>query len=218
MRHQTCKPNSVTVLLPLTVIPLGRSSLNGSSDLPGSLAHRAGTHEVFPPHSFPIWSCSVWGLPCPVHYCPSGALLPHLFTLTAPVEHLRFSGLRLLCLCVRLKADRLSPFTYLRRYILCGTFHQVVLKPPSRTLSGTLLSGVRTFLSSGRAARAKPGVHNQNSDHPARYPLPYYRMDLCRRSSAQGSALTLPRDRPENRHWIYWFYRIVTQNESSRIQ
>ena len=36
MRHQTCKPNSVTVLLPLTVIPLGRSSLNGSSDLPGS--------------------------------------------------------------------------------------------------------------------------------------------------------------------------------------
>ena len=90
---RACKPNSVTVLLPLTVIPLGRSSLNGSSDLPGSLAHRAGTHEVFPPHSFPIWSCSVWGLPCPVHYCPGGALLPHLFTLTAPVEHLWLRGL-----------------------------------------------------------------------------------------------------------------------------
>jgi len=32
--------------------------------------------------SLPIWSCSVWGLPCLRHYCRSGALLPHLFTLT----------------------------------------------------------------------------------------------------------------------------------------
>jgi hypothetical protein len=30
----------------------------------------------------PIWSCSVWGLPCPRHYWRGGALLPHLFTLT----------------------------------------------------------------------------------------------------------------------------------------
>jgi len=72
-----------TALPPLTVIPLGRPLLTGSSDLPGSLAHRAGTHEMFPSHSSPIWSCSVWGLPCPGHYCPGGALLPHLFTLTA---------------------------------------------------------------------------------------------------------------------------------------
>ena len=33
-------------------------------------------------NSLPIWSCSVWGLPCPAHYCVGGALLPHLFTLT----------------------------------------------------------------------------------------------------------------------------------------
>jgi hypothetical protein len=32
--------------------------------------------------SLPIWSCSVWGLPCPRLYKRSGALLPHLFTLT----------------------------------------------------------------------------------------------------------------------------------------
>ena len=32
----------------------------------------------------PIWSCSVWGLPGPPHYCDGGALLPHLFTLTPP--------------------------------------------------------------------------------------------------------------------------------------
>jgi hypothetical protein len=36
--------------------------------------------------SFPIWSCSAWGLPCPGHYCPSGALLPHLFTLTSALR------------------------------------------------------------------------------------------------------------------------------------
>ena len=33
-------------------------------------------------NSFPIWSCSVWGLPCPRHRWHGGALLPHLFTLT----------------------------------------------------------------------------------------------------------------------------------------
>ncbi len=32
--------------------------------------------------SLPIWSCSVWGLPCLTPYSGSGALLPHLFTLT----------------------------------------------------------------------------------------------------------------------------------------
>ena len=71
--------------------------------------------------SLPIWSCSVWGLPCPPHCCDSGALLPHLFTLTST----------------------LSP----GRYVFCGTFRRTGLNPPSRTLSGTLLCGVRTFLS-----------------------------------------------------------------------
>src|SRR4029077_186401 len=86
-------------------------------------------------NSFPIWSCSVWGLPCPVHYCAGGALLPHLFTLTR--------GLR--------------P----RRYIFCGTFRRMGLCPPSRTLSGTLLCGVRTFLYLDRAAPGNPAVHGR---------------------------------------------------------
>jgi hypothetical protein len=73
------------------------------------------------PDFLPIWSCSVWGLPCPLHYCRGGALLPHLFTLT----------------------PALRP----RRYVFCGTFRQPGLNPASRTLSGTLLCGVRTFLS-----------------------------------------------------------------------
>jgi hypothetical protein len=37
---------------------------------------------LFAGASLPIWSCSVWGLPCPDPYGPSGALLPHHFTLT----------------------------------------------------------------------------------------------------------------------------------------
>jgi len=50
-----------------------------SSDLPGSLG-RAALER------FPIWSCSVRGLPCLGCHHPSGALLPHLFTLTSPLR------------------------------------------------------------------------------------------------------------------------------------
>jgi len=32
------------------------------------------------------------------------------------------------------------------RYVFCGTFRRTGLNPASRTLSGTLLCGVRTFL------------------------------------------------------------------------
>jgi len=39
------------------VIPLGRRSLSGSSNLPGS---RNGAGRS----CSPIWSCSAWGLPC----------------------------------------------------------------------------------------------------------------------------------------------------------
>ena len=81
------------------------------------------------PNFLPIWSCSVWGLPCPRHYCSGGALLPHLFTLTS------------------------LP----RRYVFCGTFRRAIpalkARGPSRTLSGTLLCGVRTFLSPRPKAR-----------------------------------------------------------------
>jgi hypothetical protein len=49
------------------------------------VARRAGTRLGRTRGSLPIWSCSVWGLPCPPHYCDGGALLPHLFTLTPGV-------------------------------------------------------------------------------------------------------------------------------------
>ncbi len=110
----------------MTVIPLGRALLRGSSDLPGGCdapsRHVLPGEAFTPTGSLPIWSCSVWGLPCPLHYCNGGALLPHLFTLTPRIRR-----------CTR-------------RYVFCGTSRQPGLNPASRTLSGTLLCGVRTFL------------------------------------------------------------------------
>ena len=84
--------------------------------------------------SLPIWSCSVWGLPCRRHYCRRGALLPHLFTLTTACGQ-PFGP-------VRIRAETRLP----RRYVFCGTSRPRALKPASRTLSGTLPCGVRTFL------------------------------------------------------------------------
>ncbi len=61
----------------------------------GPKVHAPSQHvPALLPYSFPIWSCSVWGLPCPVHCWAGGALLPHLFTLTALAR---------------------------RRYVFCGT-------------------------------------------------------------------------------------------------
>jgi hypothetical protein len=71
--------------------------------------------------SLPIWSCSVWGLPCP------RALQPGRCALTAPFHPYPRS-------C--------EP----GRYLLCGTSRLQTLTPESRTLSGTLSCGVRTFL------------------------------------------------------------------------
>jgi len=109
-------------------------------------------------NSFPIWSCSVWGLPCLVHCCASGALLPHHFTLTATVEHLKLrrlapalpsrpaqkrigfrhslqsEGSATACACFTLASG--SSRTALtvrspgrRRYIFCGTFRRATSAP-----------------------------------------------------------------------------------------
>ena len=87
---RTCKPNSVVcghssrrrVAANAHQRPTRRFR-SCMSQLAASGRYRAAT-RLQPAASLPIWSCSVWGLPCLRHYCRSGALLPHLFTLTAP--------------------------------------------------------------------------------------------------------------------------------------
>jgi hypothetical protein len=131
---RTCKPNFVC-----RTDPAGRSFLwaahccGALATYPEVVTHRAGTCSSRSQNSLPIWSCSVWGLPCPRHYCCGGALLPHLFTLT-----------------------RMSPSG---RYVFCGTFRRPGLNPASRTLSGTLLCGVRTFLSRCRERPSGPAAN-----------------------------------------------------------
>ena len=117
--------------LAVTVIPLAGPLLaQSSATYPKVMACRAGTRKNRSSYSLPIWSCSVWGLPCPLHYCRGGALLPHLFTLTLALP--------------------------LRRYVFCGTSRQPTLRSASRTLSGTLLCGVRTFLPPFLTKRERP--------------------------------------------------------------
>ena len=89
----------VSRILSRTAIPLGAALLQRSSDLPGGFRRvracalarsprwRAGPARIRSrsgqaANFLPIWSCSVWGLPCLRRYRRSGALLPHLFTLT----------------------------------------------------------------------------------------------------------------------------------------
>src|SRR5271165_5529217 len=83
----------VSRILSCAVIPLGGAlPLALISDLPGgfekSLSPLDAPGRCATPSwllsgvSLPIWSCSVWGLPCLLAYARSGALLPHLFTLT----------------------------------------------------------------------------------------------------------------------------------------
>jgi hypothetical protein len=132
------------------VIPLGAALPRTLiSDLPGGFGScssrlaasgRCAAHAWLLAHaSLPIWSCSVWGLPCHAPYGTRGALLPHLFTLTVGLRH--------------------------RRYVLCGTCRLRALKRASRTLSGTLPCGVRTFLS--RRAMLAHGFRQRPPGPPA---------------------------------------------------
>ena len=70
------------------VIPLGRRSLSGSSNLPGS---RNGAGRS----CSPIWSCSAWGLPCqhplPEPRCALTAPFHPYLTRIAPSPAVLFS-------------------------------------------------------------------------------------------------------------------------------
>ncbi len=145
--------------------------------------------------SLPIWSCSVWGLPCRSHYCLRGALLPHLFTLT---------GLAVQAYALRASLPG-APGPSLsgtgedpaRRYVFCGTGRPRALKPVSRTLSGTLPCGVRTFLSRKSQGAPEPS----SSDRPVLLPVIVYRgcKSGCFHQNLHTSALA-----PQMSLWKTW--------------
>src|SRR5438270_10458787 len=112
-----------------TVIPLAQALLLESSDLPGGCnvpSRRALRTEA---RNFPPYLVLLR-----VGFAMPSTLLLRRCALTAPFHpYPPFDG----------------------RYILCGTSRKTALKRPSRTLSGTLLFGVRTFLPH---IRARPGI------------------------------------------------------------
>jgi|GEM_PF-2142218 len=87
--QRTCKPNSVSAE--------ADDDHSSSPDLAVRIqrpTRRFGEPSRFASaeaDSLPIWSCSMWGLPCAVCCQAAGALLPHLFTLTAPCGEAVFS-------------------------------------------------------------------------------------------------------------------------------
>ena len=141
--RRACKPNSVED---------GHSSRRGiAADVHQRPTRRFPLRRLAPPQgprgragpardcrqsgqpavSLPIWSCSVWGLPC------LRALQRERCALTAPFHPYPRA-------CARW------------RYLLCGTSRPGALTRRSRTLSGTLPCGVRTFLPRTTSARQRP--------------------------------------------------------------
>ena len=106
-------------------------------------------------NSLPIWSCSVWGLPCPRHYWWRCALTAPFHPYPAAVVN-GCVGRSLLPASAH-KSVRARPLTTAAgRYVFCDTFRRVTLTSSSRTLSGTLLCGVRTFLPRHLMRRERP--------------------------------------------------------------
>jgi hypothetical protein len=152
---RTCKPNSVCLPRPITgPRTTGRSFLwathycEALATYPEVVAHRASTrpagsvslrlnnHRDLPNRRDP----SLFGL------APCGVCHARVITAAAVRSYRTFSPLPR-------RFDQASVSTEFGgleetagRYIFCGTFRPPGLNPVSRTLSGTLLCGVRTFL------------------------------------------------------------------------
>src|SRR4051812_3195932 len=69
------------------------------------------------------------------------------------------------------------------RYIFCGTFRRPGLNPASRTLSGTLLCGVRTFLPHHLTRQERPSGPAANRDIIADFGRQTSDSDFGRRTS-----------------------------------
>jgi hypothetical protein len=154
---RTCKPNSVVcghssrrrVAADAQQRPTRR--FRDFLEPPERIGPMRSAARLLAAASLPIWSCSVWGLPCLRRYRRSGALLPHLFTLTPAPRPAANS----------LEADRRGDHPPKEGFGRGGIFSVALavcglLTPASRTLSGTLPCGVRTFLPRGARPRQRP--------------------------------------------------------------
>jgi hypothetical protein len=174
---RTCKPNSVC-----GIATAGRSFLwathccEAQATYPEVVTRPADTCLGRTRDSLPIWSCSVWGLPCPLHYCGGGALLPHLFTLTSALRR--------------------------GRYVFCGTFRRPGLNPASRTLSGTLLCGVRTFLPSHDERPSGPAANKIIISDVRRWTLDFRPRDLTAGAISPLGARKVFIPRGSNGTWL----------------
>ncbi len=95
-----CKPNSVCTLAS------GENHLS-QQPIPGIRFAFAKPERAAP--GFPIWPCTRWGFPCRVACASRGALLPHLFTITAG------SRRRLSVFCGTVRRNSRSSRVYLNR-------------------------------------------------------------------------------------------------------
>ena len=92
-----CKPNSVCTLAS------GENHLS-EQPYPESVSLSRNLERAAP--GFPIWPCTRWGFPCRVACAPRGALLPHLFTITAVPQ----SGTKAVCFLWHCPSESLSTF------------------------------------------------------------------------------------------------------------
>ena len=135
-----------------TIIPLGHALLRGSSDLPGGCG-APSRHAFRRRCKFLPWTarqsrtCSGGENPSLFGLAPCGVCHARCITAAAVRSYRTFSPLP------RRRSKPVSDdgfTTTTGRYIFCGTFRRTVppilARGPSRTLSGTLLCGVRTFL------------------------------------------------------------------------
>ncbi len=115
------KPNSVSrpTKVGMTIIHLGSPLPTTSSTLPALMPR-----TMVPGSSCfrrrAACACTRWGLPCPDCHQSSGALLPHLFTLTPLLNR------------YRPRRDLQRPFDIdlvAGRYIFCGTVPSLATRP-----------------------------------------------------------------------------------------
>jgi len=118
------------------------------------------------------------------------ALLPGRCALTAPFHPYRTSRTSQAsraCACFAFASG--SKRIGLRRSLICGGIFSVALSvkwawthlPGRYPAHRSMEFGLSSLLA---VQPGKTGVHNQDSDHPAQHPPPYYRMDLGARRLA----------------------------------